>query len=119
MNSDRVRLDLDGAIAVITNDRPDKHNAFDDDMDARLFEILAEIRANPEIRAVVWRAEGEIVLCGSRCKRDRHVAGRADPPRAHAPRASRHPTALGARSSGDSCAEGLGHGRLVPENAPL
>jgi len=26
----RVRLDVDGAIATITNDNPDKHNAFDD-----------------------------------------------------------------------------------------
>ena len=29
----RVRLEVDGAIATITNDNPDKHNAFDDDMD--------------------------------------------------------------------------------------
>ena len=28
-----VRLDIDGAIATITNDNPDKHNAFDDEMD--------------------------------------------------------------------------------------
>ena len=31
--SARVRLDVDGAIATITNDNPDKHNAFDDEMD--------------------------------------------------------------------------------------
>jgi enoyl-CoA hydratase/carnithine racemase len=64
MNSDKVRLDFEGAIAVITNDRPDKHNAFDDDMDAKLFEILAEIKARPEVRAVVWRAEGESFSAG-------------------------------------------------------
>ena len=29
-----VRLDIEGAIATITNDNPEKHNAFDDDMDA-------------------------------------------------------------------------------------
>ena len=28
-----VRLEFDGPIATITNDNPDKHNAFDDDMD--------------------------------------------------------------------------------------
>ncbi len=39
-----VHLEIDGAIATITNDNPDKHNAFDDDMDAQLFEILAELR---------------------------------------------------------------------------
>ena len=29
----RVRLSIDGPIATITNDNPEKHNAFDDDMD--------------------------------------------------------------------------------------
>jgi enoyl-CoA hydratase/carnithine racemase len=54
----RVRLDIDGAVAVITNDNPDKHNAFDDAMDQRLFEILGELASRPDVRAVVWRAEG-------------------------------------------------------------
>jgi enoyl-CoA hydratase/carnithine racemase len=54
----RVRLEVDGPIAVITNDNPDKHNAFDDEMDAALFDILAELRSRPDIRAVIWRGEG-------------------------------------------------------------
>jgi enoyl-CoA hydratase/carnithine racemase len=53
-----VRLDIDGAVAVITNDNPDKHNAYDDAMDQRLFEILGELAERPDVRAVVWRAEG-------------------------------------------------------------
>jgi enoyl-CoA hydratase/carnithine racemase len=53
-----VRLDIEGAIATITNDNPGKHNAFDDGMDVRLFEVLAELRQRPEVRAVVWRGEG-------------------------------------------------------------
>ena len=57
--TDRVRFEVDGAVATITNDNPDKHNAFDDEMDARLFEILDELKARPEIRAVVWRGEGK------------------------------------------------------------
>ena len=56
--TDRVRLDIDGAIATITNNNPAKLNAFDDDMDERLFEILDELAGRPEVRAVVWRAEG-------------------------------------------------------------
>lgn len=55
----RVRLELDGPVAVITNDNPVKHNAFDDAMDATLFDILAELSARPDIRAVVWRGEGK------------------------------------------------------------
>ncbi len=58
MSDDRVKLEVDGAVAVITNDNTDKHNAFDDAMDSRLFEILAELKARPEIRAVIWRGEG-------------------------------------------------------------
>ncbi|GIT46658.1 MAG: hypothetical protein Ct9H300mP12_12430 [Acidimicrobiales bacterium] len=56
--TDRVRLEVDGVIATITNDNVDKHNAFDDEMDVRLFEILDELRNRPEVRAVVWRGEG-------------------------------------------------------------
>jgi enoyl-CoA hydratase/carnithine racemase len=62
--TDRVRLDVDGPIATITNDNPEKHNAFDDDMDARLFEILGELRAMPEVRAVIWRGEGRSFSSG-------------------------------------------------------
>jgi enoyl-CoA hydratase/carnithine racemase len=53
-----VRLDVDGAIATITNDNPGKHNAFDDAMDVRLFEVISELRHRPEVRAIVWRGEG-------------------------------------------------------------
>jgi enoyl-CoA hydratase/carnithine racemase len=53
-----VRLEVDGAIATITNDNPAKHNAFDDGMDLELFEILGELRRRAEVRAVIWRGEG-------------------------------------------------------------
>jgi enoyl-CoA hydratase/carnithine racemase len=59
-----VLLEVDGPIAVITNDNPDKHNAFDDDMDARLFEILAELRGRRDVRAVIWRGEGKSFSSG-------------------------------------------------------
>jgi enoyl-CoA hydratase/carnithine racemase len=62
--TDKVRLEVEGPIAVITNANPEKHNAFDDDMDQRLFEILAELRARPDVRAVVWRAEGKSFSSG-------------------------------------------------------
>src|ERR671919_1032981 len=62
--TNRVGLEYDGAIAVITNDNPDKHNAFDDEMDARLFEILAELRGRPDVRVVIWRGEGKSFSSG-------------------------------------------------------
>lgn len=54
----RVRLEIDGAVATITNAAPDTHNAFDDAMDATLWEILGELRQRTDVRAVVWRGEG-------------------------------------------------------------
>lgn len=56
--SGQVRLEIDGPIAVITNDNQEKRNAFSDEMDKQLFDILGELRATPSIRAVVWRGEG-------------------------------------------------------------
>jgi len=65
----RVRLEIErlesgAAIATITNDSPEKHNAFDDEMDARLFEILAELREQPDVRCVIWRGEGKSFSSG-------------------------------------------------------
>jgi enoyl-CoA hydratase len=60
----RVRYEIDGPIATITNDNTAKHNAFDDAMDLRLFEIFGEIASNSGIRAVIWRAEGKSFSSG-------------------------------------------------------
>lgn len=75
----RVRLDVDGAVATITNDNPDKHNAFDDDMDRQLFEILGELRERTDVRAVVWRGEGRSWSSG----RDVASIGNGDPTVTH------------------------------------
>ncbi|HEX7132043.1 MAG TPA: enoyl-CoA hydratase/isomerase family protein [Iamia sp.] len=58
MVTERITMEVDGAVATITNRNPDKHNAFDDEMDAALFGFLAELKGRPEVRAVVWRGEG-------------------------------------------------------------
>jgi enoyl-CoA hydratase len=57
--NEKVLLDIDGAVATITNANPEKQNAFDDVMDARLFEIFSELKQRHDIRAVIWRAEGK------------------------------------------------------------
>lgn len=53
-----ITMEVDGAIATITNRNPDKHNAFDDDMDAALFGFLSDLKRRPQVRAVIWTAEG-------------------------------------------------------------
>jgi len=64
MADEKVLLEIDGPIAVITNNNPDKRNAFTDEMDQRLFEILGELRATPGLRAVIWRGEGHSFSSG-------------------------------------------------------
>ena len=61
---DLVRLEVDGPVAVITNNRPEKHNAMSDEMDRRLWEVLAEVHEMPDLRAIVWRGEGKSFSSG-------------------------------------------------------
>jgi enoyl-CoA hydratase/carnithine racemase len=62
--SGHVSLEIDGKIATITNHNPEKHNAFDDDMDAELFAALAELRQCPDVRVVIWQGEGKSFSSG-------------------------------------------------------
>jgi enoyl-CoA hydratase/carnithine racemase len=77
--TDKVSLEVTGSIAVITNNNPDKRNAFDDEMDLRLFEILAELKGRRDVRAVIWRGEGKAWSSG----RDVSVIGNNVTPLSH------------------------------------
>jgi enoyl-CoA hydratase/carnithine racemase len=59
MGTNLITLEYDGPIAIITNNRPDKHNAANDEMDAGLWEILEELERSPDVRAIIWRANGK------------------------------------------------------------
>ena len=62
--SDTVLLTFDGPVAVVSLNRPDRHNAFNDEMDARFFDILAELHERDDVRAIVWRGEGRSFSSG-------------------------------------------------------
>jgi enoyl-CoA hydratase/carnithine racemase len=62
--SDTVKLTLDGGVAVVSLNRPERHNAFTDEMDARFFEVLAEVSSNADVRCIVWRGEGKSFSSG-------------------------------------------------------
>ena len=64
MTSDTVLLTFDGPVAVVSMNRPDRHNAFNDEMDARFFEILTELHERDDVRAIVWRGEGKSFSSG-------------------------------------------------------
>jgi enoyl-CoA hydratase len=79
--SGTVDLEYRGNIAVITNNNPDKHNAFNDAMDLQLFEALGELKGRRDIRAIVWRGVGKSFSSG----RDVSAigGGQVDIPHAH------------------------------------
>ncbi len=64
MSSDTILLEFDGPVAIMSNNRPEKHNAANDAMDARLWEILAELHRREGLRAVVWRGNGRSFSSG-------------------------------------------------------
>ncbi len=64
MASDTILLEYDGPVAIMTNNRPDKHNAANDEMDLRLWEVLGEIHRNTEVRCVLWRGVGKSFSSG-------------------------------------------------------
>ncbi len=64
MSSDTIQLEFDGPVAIVSNNRPEKHNAANDEMDARLWEILEELEHRDGLRAVVWRGNGKSFSSG-------------------------------------------------------
>lgn len=54
-----VRLEIEGAIATLTLDRPAVHNAIDEDAMAALEVALDRIEAAPGVRAVILTGAGE------------------------------------------------------------
>lgn len=64
MSDETVLLTYDGPVAVVTMNRPDRHNAFTDAMDTRFFDVLAELHERPDVRCVVWRGEGKSFSSG-------------------------------------------------------
>lgn len=64
MSSDTITLEYDGPVAILSNNRPDRHNAANNEMDARLWELLAELHAKDGLRCVVWRGNGKSFSSG-------------------------------------------------------
>jgi enoyl-CoA hydratase len=58
VSEEPVLLEYDGPVAIVTNNRPERHNAASDAFNRRLWECFYEITMNPDVRAVLWRANG-------------------------------------------------------------
>lgn len=63
MSGDRVLLTIEGSIATVTLNRPDKLNAIDPPMLQQLEAAVREIDRNQDIRAVIVTATGDRAFC--------------------------------------------------------
>jgi enoyl-CoA hydratase len=59
-----IRYEIEGQLARLTLNRPELLNAIDDEMHNDLLSALLEIRGEPEIRAVLFGAEGKAFSAG-------------------------------------------------------
>jgi enoyl-CoA hydratase/carnithine racemase len=59
-----VRVAYDGAVAVLTLDRPDRLNAMSNAMEDQFWSALDEIDHRDGVRCVLWRAEGRAFSAG-------------------------------------------------------
>ena len=59
-----LRVDTAGAVATITLDRPDVHNAFNDELIAKITHAVEELGDNASARVIVLRANGPSFSAG-------------------------------------------------------
>ncbi len=65
MASDTVLLEREGKAAILTLNRPDKHNALNGEMIAALTGALDTVNADESIRSVILRANGKSFCAGA------------------------------------------------------
>ena len=70
-----VELQRDGPVAFVTNNRPDKRNAFSDAFATQLWDAFEAAASDPSVRCIVWRANGPSFSAG----RDVAELGKARP----------------------------------------
>ncbi len=63
-----VRYEPQGAVAVITLNRPDRMNAFDTDMRAAVVEAFERARNDDQVRVVIFTGEGRCFSAGADLK---------------------------------------------------
>jgi methylglutaconyl-CoA hydratase len=63
--TDAVLVDIDREVGIVTLNRPDKHNAFDDALILALTQTLRDLEANPGVRVVVLSGMGKSFSAGA------------------------------------------------------
>src|SRR5690242_1627472 len=75
MARDILRVEVDGAVARVTLNHPEVHNAFDEHLIASLTETFERISGDDSVRAVVVAGEGRSFCAGADLEWMRRAAG--------------------------------------------
>lgn len=77
--NDAVLLEIDGHVATVSFDRPDRLNAWNWEMGQQLHRHMEAIAANPDVRAVILRGNGRAFCAGIDLKPDvrERIVGRS------------------------------------------
>lgn len=66
--SENLLYDLQNGVATITLNRPDRYNAFDNDLSFAFIKMLKKVRKDPEVRVVVLTGAGKAFCSGQDLK---------------------------------------------------
>ena len=75
MADDTVLVEIDGAVATVTLNRPETHNAFDDALIARLTNALEDLGARDAVHVVVLAGRGKSFCAGADLAHMKKAAG--------------------------------------------
>ena len=75
MAADTVLVAIEGAVATVTLNRPEVHNAFDDALIARLTDALEDLGARDDVRVVVLAGNGKSFCAGADLAHMKKAAG--------------------------------------------
>lgn len=65
MNFSSILVEVDGPVGILTLNKPDRHNAFDETLIAEITAGLKQLEANPQVRVVVLSATGKSFCAGA------------------------------------------------------
>jgi 2-(1,2-epoxy-1,2-dihydrophenyl)acetyl-CoA isomerase len=63
-----IKYELKDGVGTITFNRPDRYNAFNEEMSAEFMEALKECKRNPDVRVIVITGEGKAFCSGQDLK---------------------------------------------------
>lgn len=64
MTTEFIRTEIDGNVGILTLNRPDRLNAANNAMEDQFFDELQSLFEHPDVRVLLWRAEGRAFSAG-------------------------------------------------------